>query len=248
MTMISRTTKNKVLGLVCSWLCVGCVVYANGVKPRAVFTKSSDIEMAKAIDRGDIVGIERAIKNGVDKDTRGEGGVTFLIYGLLKGDKTGFEVLLEKGANPNIQTNVDGNSATSLAAMSDDSWYLRTVLKHNGDPNVVNPKTTETPIFEAISRLRKENVGVLIKAGANLNYKDWDSSTPLLQAAGGNQFDMVYEMLMAGADPTVFNKSNCSLFTLLRAAHIDAKSEEGSWKTKVETLLTARGMDPKTEP
>ncbi|MCX6934454.1 MAG: ankyrin repeat domain-containing protein, partial [Verrucomicrobia bacterium] len=109
------------------------------------------------------------------------------IWALLKENKAGFQHLLARGAKPNLQV-VQGESAMSFAAIHRDSDFLRAALKHGGDPNLVNPRTYQTPIYDSMDHLRFDNISVLIANGADLNFRNRSGVAPPMRAAATNQY------------------------------------------------------------
>jgi ankyrin repeat protein len=204
-------------------------------------------DLARAASDGDTAGVGRLIANGVGVNSRGKGGVTPLNWALARQSKDGVLCLLQHGANPNLQMD-DGTSAVSYAAMHEDIWYLKTVLEHGGDPNLENKIRSFTPICYSITssdvaKPRLEQVKLLIRAGANLNWQDRNGETPLSVAADANRYDMVYLMLEAGADPTIKSTWDTTIVTEINTIQTDPNSDLYRWRAKVIALLKAKEID-----
>lgn len=183
--------------------------------------------------------------------------MTALIWAIIHQNKKGYQHLLERGANPNLQMTrstltrdglTDGNSAMSFAAMHEDPWYLEVTLKHGGDPNIVNPVKEVRPILQCIMLLdrsrprpRLEQLKMLIAAGADLNARDGNGFTPMMIAAMENRYDMVFMMLQAGADPTIKLGSGATIVSIIKLIRTDPNNELYQWRGKVIELLKARG-------
>jgi len=178
------------------------------------FKGDQAVSAASAAESGHVAVLEKLLNEGLDVNTRGVDGMTLLMWAILNGNKESFEYLLLHGADPNLQLSEGtsemakelpfaGNSAMSFAAMHKDIWFLDTILKRGGNVNLVNPYNTRTPIYGSIAALRTLQTEELIRAGANLNYQDNAGVTPLLFAARCNRFDLVYQMLVIGADPMI---------------------------------------------
>jgi ankyrin repeat protein len=192
------------------------------------------------------------LAGGTDISARGRAGMTPLIWAFLHQNKTGFALLLEHGADPNLQLTdtiddlaTKGSSAMSFAAMHEDIWYLQTVLKHGGDPNLVNAIRSNTPIVSSIFSLRIENAKLLIAAGANLNWQDRNGVTPLISAVIINQYELAYAMLEAGADPTLKTKNGATVLGYTRHPLVPEREQS---RQKVLEYLKAKGMDVKHGP
>lgn len=147
-------------------------------------------------------------------------------------------------ANPNIIFQRDGTCSTSFAAKLDDPWFLDEVLAHGGNVNIRNPQNGRTPLFEAIASGRKDNARRLIAAGAGMNTLDRLGETPLIMAAVSQKFDLVYDMLLAGADPTTKTSWNgATILYVVRHSTVLPTAPEYQWKLKVVELLRQRGLD-----
>ena len=216
--------------------------YAKTMKAKDYFESKPQLALAEAAAKGQVDRIKQSITGGADIDAQGKEGMTALIWALVNENKKGFQALLEAGANPNVQM-ANGDSAMGYAAMHEDTWYLEIVLKHGGDPNLVDPNTGETPIYESIGRLRPKHVQMLIGAGANLNFRNKEGYTPVISAANINQYDLVYAMLEAGADPRVKDKRGNTVLYPIRDNRISPKSEHFKWRAKVIEFLKAKGID-----
>jgi ankyrin repeat protein len=240
-----RANLTKLLHLCAAlWLtaCGASLNYATTMKANDFFESKPLLALAEAAANGQVDKIKQLLAEGADLNVQGKEGMTVLFWALVNENKKGFQSLLEAGANPNVQM-ANGDSAMSYAAMHEDTWYLETVLKHGGNPNLVDPTTGETPIYESIRRLRAKHVRMLIGAGANLNFQNKDGYTPVVTAANGNQYDLVYAMLEAGADPGVKDRWGFTVLYPIRDNRISSKSELFKWRAKVIEFLKAKGID-----
>ena len=145
------------------------------------------------------------VGQGVKTDTKGANGLTPLIYSMSGKTLSGFERLLERGAGPNAAMN-EGESAVSLAVARKHPDALKIVLARGGNPNLrvyIDPGSADrfvTPLDIAISEYNAENVVALIKAGADINAKDFDGLTPLVFATSCGAFNAASALLEAGSD------------------------------------------------
>jgi hypothetical protein len=131
--------------------------------------------------------------------------------------------------------------------------FFPSVIKNGGDPNVIYTYYQSTPIFAASNPDQKSshakhhlligvkdgytgttldniiwpsplNVGLLIEAGADIEHRDKWQNTPLIAAAGGENFDIVLMLLEAGADYTAMNDDGQNLaYFLYVAKHMNPK-------------------------
>lgn len=180
--------------------------------PSDLFSNRQLRQLAEAAQHGNVKKIDALIANGVSVNSHGKYGIGPLFSAVQADNKRGFKVLLDHGANPN---NIWTNGYTlmnTIACCAHDPYFMEQALKHGGNPNLVEPHTGKTPIIAATTVSGKVNIPPLIKAGANLDYqtsilKGKDPKYPpsggetaMMEASGGPLFDVVYELLKAGAN------------------------------------------------
>jgi ankyrin repeat protein len=228
--------------------------YADTIKAHDVFPSRLNARLADATATRNLDEVEKLIVGGADINGRGQEGITILIWTLLKGQKDSCELLLKKGANPDLQMK-NGNSALTYAAMSEDTWWLETCIKYGGDPNLYNSGSQSIPIFDAISSRGLGNVNkrdtngikALARLGAKLDVFNAQGNPPLQYAVNLNQYDAAYELLQLGADPTLENKWG---HTIVREIESDLTlhgSNQYEWRKKVIGLLKAKGIAVRAE-
>lgn len=168
--------------------------------------------LAEAAGRGDATGMQRAINQGASINGVGELGLTPLLWALNKRSPEGFRWLLENGADPNVVSCCDGKalklSPMPIAAAIDDSQYLRALLSHSGNPNVVDNAVQRTPLFVAVLFNQTQNIQILLDHHADINAVEADNAlvggfgeSVLAYAAGLNHFRTALLLLKAGANP-----------------------------------------------
>jgi uncharacterized protein len=216
------------------------------------FKSGTQLSFVRAAAEGRTDELERLVAKGANVNALGADDMTALWWAMLHSSKKGVSWLLDHEANPNITfarsgtVFLSGTSATSLAAMLADPWFLKEVLTHGGDVNYRNPLNLHTPIFDALAADRQDNVRTLIAAGAEMNTYDHLEMTPLLEAAANQRFELVYDMLNAGADPTMTiarGKTNKTILTLIRTSSVSPDAPSYQWKLKVAELLRQKGLD-----
>ena len=216
--------------------------------PREYFEDPQIVSLVVAVETGNVAEIDGLVSRGVDLNAGGTNGITPLEWAFKARQKNSFKALLEKGADPN-QQNEQGVSAVSLAArVKDDSEWLAMVLKHEADPNLVNPTDDilaghRTPIFDAILSYNKKNLELLINAGADLDFQDDLGETPMIYAAGFNSFDTVYFLLEAGADFEIKDNYGRDLAYEVVDTTVHPESDLGRWRLRVYAFLEHQGVD-----
>lgn len=173
------------------------------------FDEPAQIALANAVAQGDVSGMQQAIKRGADVDRIGREGMVPLYWALLKRSAVGFKYLLEQGANPHTVTSLPDEfqeskaSVMDLAASDPDPSYIKALLEHGANPNIVVNEWNHPIIYRAIMTDRLENVKLLVLYGADINHKDKLNRTPLMKAVTARQFEIALFLLQAGADPTI---------------------------------------------
>lgn len=219
-----------------------------------MFSDPEVAKLAKAAARGDVSTIDKLVDAGVDVNAKGEDGMTPLIFAYRKNSKKGFLRLLERGADPNAQDR-KGNSAISLAASDkEDSEWLKMVLKHGGNPNLVDEIDSldflrgATPLSNAAESKNLENVELLIQAKANLDHQDQAGMTAMMRAASFRWYVAVDTLLRAGADWRPKRKKesggqNLAFICLeYKPSRKDYPKEYEYWE-RVLAFLKAKGVD-----
>jgi ankyrin repeat protein len=232
--------------------CHGALDVPSNVSKRAneIFLESHACELAEAAARGDVRRMEKLVKDGVSVDSKGLFDLTPAWWAIRNRNREGFAWLLAHGANPNP----DVNSITTMemAAGYEDSEFLQIALKYKPDLNLVSRYTHKSPLHTAIIYGRRNNLELLIKAGADLNQSK--GGFPLTRAAQSGCYDYVFLMLKAGADPaeTATLKHQVSLQRAIEVRVIDPdKTDAYEWRERVIRILHEKGIEahrPEREP
>ncbi|TGN10198.1 ankyrin repeat domain-containing protein [Leptospira ilyithenensis] len=178
------------------------------------------------------------------------------------------KTLLELGADPNKQENSlsEGYSPIMYGASVKDLRLLRLLLEYGGNPNIeakgkiISGTITYTPLINASQDGKLENVKLLIRAGANIHFKDELGSTPLKEALIHNHMDIVLYLLQNGIDykqqfGTVSGKNYNTkeeypqyIADRLRFNTLPLNSERYKQKMKVVAFLKKNGIDYRATP
>lgn len=218
--------------------------------PTNLFSDPKVAELAQAASEGNVERLDALLAQGVEVNSRGAEGGTPLIYVIATGGSIkGFQRLLERGADPNLQTE-RGYSAVSNAARRNECEWLKSVLAHGGDPNLRSRPDSRftgnylpTPIYDAIRARNVKTARLLIKAGADLNARDSAGWTPLMSAAVLNSFDVMYVLLEAGADFRAKDPMGYTVSWYILDKRIDPKSEVFKSRQKCIEFMEKKGVD-----
>ena len=213
------------------------------VKHGSRFADPRTEALAEAAAVGDVAKIDEELQAGAQINGRDDIGVTPLLYALYHKNWVGYHTLLERKADPNLET-VSGDSVISIATLFGDADYLQEALDHGGNPNLVDDDSLRyrVPIFTAIMARSQAEVSLLIKAGADLNPMS-PAGTPLMAAAAINEYEIVYTLLQAGADFSIKDNAGHTVAWYLENSKIDPKSDVHVWWEKSVEFLRQRGVE-----
>ena len=183
---------------------------AENMKPEDLFDVQMQVDLAKAAAKGDTNQMQLLISRGADVNSQGHKGMRPLFWALINQNFRGFKYLLDNGANPNAAVDIiqpPPENALTLAASMGDSKYLEELLKHGAKPNLaVGHPSLRTAIFTASFYRETNNVSILLKYGADIDWKTAGDVTPLHQEINGNSFAMALFLYHSGANPLIKNK------------------------------------------
>jgi ankyrin repeat protein len=223
------------------------------MRAEVYFQDPIQIELVKAVQKGDTAGIDAAISKGADVNKLGQEEMTPLAWAFAKQNKVGYQHLLEKGADPNFKTkkkawNNHGSSIMQFAALSEDPEYLLLALQHKGNPNAPDSLLGKTILFTAIRNHRPENVKILVRAGADINHQDKAGFTPLMNTVTGDNYDLSMVLLSLGADATIKTPEGKNVGDIVamfgdRGIKVLGKeNEQRAWYNQFVSELKRRGL------
>ena len=194
------------------------------------------IALCQAIEAKDLIEIDRLVDAGADLNAQGKDKMTPLLWAFPDNKLERFKVLLELGADPNVIIEGKfnshgamraGDSVTHMAAKTNFPGYCAAVFEHGGDPNFVNSSVVasgDTPVFGVIksgATGKKESIRLLIEKNANLNHRNASGSTPAMAAVGRGHYDIALILLIAGADPGIYQSNQ-----MMKLTHVVARQED----------------------
>lgn len=206
-----------VIFLVVTLALVGIAMFnINGrqVDPKEYFSDPQTIALAEAMMAGDTGKMAELVAQGADPNARGMDGMSLLEWEMLRDGHSAMRELLRLGADPNLLGWHD-STPMHLAAQYLNETYLKLMLEHGGDADVVDGKMGRTPIFSALSSRRPDNIRLLLDNGATLDFADRDGIRPLKLAASINDFQHVLDFLRRGAEPRAVDNIGTTFQTSL---------------------------------
>jgi uncharacterized protein len=203
-----------------------------GWKAEDYFNDSQVVALCEAIELNDLEKMERLIAAGADPNALGKDGMTPLLWAFPDRKIERFECLLRHGANPNVVIASDlgapdrpfhadpagnptpddggchaGQAVIHLACQSRITDYLKLVMAHGGDANLVDGNTGMAPLDIVMSRYLdvQPRVEMLLASGADRNrFCEYKLAYPTTQAVNLNKFGTALTLLKAGAKPELY--------------------------------------------
>ncbi|MBL9124322.1 MAG: hypothetical protein JNG90_11870 [Planctomycetaceae bacterium] len=229
------------------------------------FDDPRTIELSRAIEANDLVTMDRLIAAGADVNAQGKGKMTPLLWAFPDNRLERFRHLLQHGANPNVLFESDfgtrgalqpGEAVTHLAAVTNFPGYFEAVFERGGDPNLAKQTLAlgrgDTPLFCVIQSSapnREQRIQWLVAHGANLDHINGSEMTPAMLAVGyGGQYRLAWQLLQAGADPTIYAQSRSNQRLIhLTLADGDARSATWSPQQKADYGVLVQWLEQQGE-
>lgn len=170
--------------------CLGIALAAFVAQAQLVETvKTGDLKRVKSLLKKKTTNV-----NEVDYE-----GLTSLMVATIANDSAMAFLLLESGADPNLQSK-SGMTALHAAAFNNRDGLVQLLIAYKADPNLVDAKG-RTPIMVAAQMGHTNPITYLAQGGAALEVKDLRGNTPLMLACGGRHLGAMDELLERGANP-----------------------------------------------
>lgn len=124
-----------------------------------------------------------------------------LLWAAERGHRQLMALLLDKGANINIQNRRDWITGTALhkVAMHQDPSMVRLLLDKGANVEAVD-QHMKTPLHHAVIEGFEEMVELLLRKGANVKVEDYRGATPLQVAIAKGADPIITLLLDSGAD------------------------------------------------
>lgn len=215
-------------------------------EPQEYFPASPALDVAQAIRRDDVPGLERVLAQhpGLDLNQAGRQGVTFLFWAYAHHSSKMLRALAAHGADvnrplvlPNEKGGTDTTHLLNIATEGPEDQLLVTLLDLKADPNVVDERKVPA-LQNAIYINNYSRMKLLLDRGANIDAPNSSGATAVIVLARLNNFEMVHYLLERGAD---WRKSDTEV--ALWTQENDIGNEKGTaWQIKVKHWLLAHGV------
>lgn len=190
-------------------------------------------------------------------------GNSLLMLTIMNQQIKPFKTLLDNKADVSIHNTYDGTSALIEACSFKeyDTKYAELLLKNGANINDIEVgkrregnSTRFTPLLAASKTGKIELVELLVKNGADLNYKNEYNQSALSQALKVERYNIVSYLLNVGVDyslPITYIKEQNKTYYLvdeLRFYMPDLGSKEYKEKQELISLLRSKGIEYKNVP
>lgn len=160
--------------------------------------------------------IARALEIDRDVDARNEAGLTGLMYAAGIGDFNRIRALIAHGAQVNLQSSKEGDTALNIACYNgdfpDEIKIIEWLIASKADVNIPN-KDGQYPIHYALQITNIDKrlciMRLLVAAGANINAQNNDGNTIVHLALEQRQkawIEMAYKVFGKNLDLFIKNK------------------------------------------
>ncbi|MEQ8352790.1 MAG: ankyrin repeat domain-containing protein [Leptospiraceae bacterium] len=170
--------------------------------------------------RGDLESVRRYLDEKVD--INGQNQVSALIA-AVDGNRTSVvALLLQRGADPNLKADFNGQTALHFAAKRGNLGVVILLLESGAKPDAVDP-SGHTPLWGASFQNHPQVIRALVNHGANLQHKDGNGNTAMSIAAAGGGREAIEELSALGLEPDQPNRfGRTPLFDAVDHGKIDA--------------------------
>ncbi|XP_058034075.1 kinase D-interacting substrate of 220 kDa isoform X2 [Ahaetulla prasina] len=177
--------------------------------------------LISASKEGHIAIVSELLACNVNIEHRDMGGWTALMWACYKGSTEVAELLLERGANPNITGIQYSVYPIIWAAGRGHSRIVQLLLQHGAKVNC-SDKYGTTPLIWAARKGHLDCVKYLLQMGADVDQEGANSMTALIVAVKGGFTDSVKEILKRNPNVNLTDKDgNTALMIASKEGHIE---------------------------
>ena len=223
-------------------------------------------QIHEAIISDNLEKLANLLKLGENPDIIDKSGETPLYLSVDIENYDAMVILLEFGADCNIQKEDDGNTPLHLATVKKNDIYITNLLSHGANPNIINKINLQTPMHICV--INRINEYILIKFKENkgdvYNIKDKFNKTPfdyslndekyknlLISIFGKNEFELNnnnnqndIKKNYCENNEDIENNTNLeynNFITLSRKIQLTHEDEDEEENKKEETIIYNKG-------
>ncbi len=214
--------------------------------PQEYFPASPALDLALAIRRNDVAGIDAVFAQhpNLDPNQAGQQGVTFLFWAYSHHHVPTMQALVRHGADVNrplhLPAEKGGTYTTHLLNIATEGpkdELLVALLDLKADPNVKDERQVPA-LLNAVYINNYPRMKLLLERGADIDAAESSGATAAVLLARLNNFEMVYYLLERGAD---WHKSDGSIALNTQEKDI-GNANVLQWQLKVKHWLMAHGV------
>ena len=157
------------------------------------------LPISKLAKIGDIDGVKRAIKSGVDIDDKDYRGHSALSCAIIKDQIEIVKILIENGADINNAEDT-GHSALYCTIARDQTEMAKILIESSMDVNATDYPNRQSVLFFAVFNDRTEIVKALVARCTDVNIKDHKGFTPLYYANRDGYKEIIKILIDNGAN------------------------------------------------
>ena len=202
------------------------------------FNTPESLNLAKAIEKGDVKTIQRLGKK-LDINKQYIRGMTFLNWAVATHQEfDSAKALLSLCADPHIET--EEISPLSLAMTMDDIRWLKLLVEAGAN---INQKKGSWPLWWDTFYARNwDHLDYILEKGVDVNATDSTGSTAIISLAGLERYEKVLKLIEKGADVTVVTSSGLSFAYEVQESTVPKTSPEYKNRQKVIKILEEKGI------
>lgn len=215
----------------------------NDINYSADFSSPLDVELVKAIMKGDVAKVKQLAASGANINAVGQYEVTPLSVALECQQKEIVGLLLQLGVDPNFTTS-KGAVPAFIATEREDPDYLNILLARGLNPNL--KEDGEPLVFAAIREGQWEQFKILMHNGVDIQSKSRNNTSLVQQLVSVSQYDLAKDLILKGAD--FVSPNNTGLTVLERLVNdqtrlcADPKHPACQKRAELLRMLTERGV------
>jgi len=200
------------------------------------FEEKHALELAKAIERGDIDDINQ-IAPRLDINQPHIRGMTFLNWAFANLQYESAAALIALKADPHVET--ESHSPLSQALEYEDDRWITLLIENGAD---INAKSNNSPIwYDLILRENWQRLDYLLNKGLNLNATNSIGESAIFRLAAYMHYGQVVKLIEQGADIHLVTKADLSFARRVQDREVASDHPEFKNREKVIKLLEKAG-------